>query len=288
MAQTKLRLLNPSSELHPEFKKMARPTRASRRRAALLGIRRKRRKNPTKKGQRRKTARRAYTGLAKRRSNPRRSTRKGGRRVTARRAYMRTAAPTRRRRRRRNPSSGRKFSFNRFAKRTGELLGVAFPVLWIDNFVANWPTSKTTDPVTGVEIVNQTLSQRIGPAFPLLLHTAMLALIPNMLMRKGALAPFRGRFNDILGVLVAFDVLHLVAFSARRGWTLDETKLISGMSDTYPAWTDYLSPVTPEPMTKLAGAYNNPQHYQLRGATLQGAQFMNPQNAAIQLRSTNR
>ena len=92
MAQTTLRMINPSHELHPESQGMARPTKAARRRAALLGIRRKKRSG-TRKGQRRKTARRAYTGLAKRRSNPRRSTRKGQRRRTARRAYMKTAAP---------------------------------------------------------------------------------------------------------------------------------------------------------------------------------------------------
>ena len=251
---------------------MARPTKAARRRAALLGIRRKKRSG-TRKGQRRKTARRAYTGLAKRRSNPRRSTRKGQRRRTARRAYMKTAAP---RRRRRNPDSGRKFSFNRFFKRTGELLGVAFPVLWIDNWVANFPTKREN----GVPV--QTVSQMVGPAYPLLIHTAMLALIPNLLMRKGALAPFRGRFNDILGVLVAFDVLQLVSYAARREWSLDETRAISPMSPAYPVWTDYLSPVQPTPMVKLAGG-----HYQLRGATLQGAQILDPQSAALQLRSVN-
>ena len=44
-----------------------------------------RRLRGTKKGQKRKTARRAYTGLKKRKT--RRSTRKGGIRKTARRAY---------------------------------------------------------------------------------------------------------------------------------------------------------------------------------------------------------
>jgi hypothetical protein len=249
---------------------MARPTRASRRRAALKGLRRSSR--GTRKGGRRKTARRAFEGLKRRRRrNPARSTRKGMIRRTARRAY----APVSRRRRRRNPNGGRMFNFQRFAKRTGELLGVAFPVLWIDNWIANFPTRKEGD------VVTQTVSQMIGPAYPLLIHTAMLALVPNLLMRRGALAPFRGRFNDILGVLVAFDVLKLVAYTARRGWSFDEAQAISPLSDTYPVWTDYLSPVEPEPMVRLAGAYANPQHYQLQGASLQGARFVNPDSAEL-------
>jgi len=44
------------------------------------------RKKSTRKGQRRKTARRAYVGLRKRKTK-RKSTRKGGVRKTARRAY---------------------------------------------------------------------------------------------------------------------------------------------------------------------------------------------------------
>jgi hypothetical protein len=265
MAKTTLRILNPTDELHPESE-MARRSRASRRRAALKGLRRRRSSTGTRKGARRKTARRAFEGLKRRRRrNPTHSTKKGMVRRTARRAY----APVRRRRR--NPSSGRKFTFNRFFKRTGELLGVALPVLWIDNFIANFPTRKEG------EIVQQTVSQMVGPAYPLIIHTAMLAFIPNLLMRKGALAPFRGRFNDILGVLVAFDVLQLAAFAARRQWSLDEAKAISPLAENYPAWTDYLTPVQPEPMVKLAGAY---QHAQLQGA-LHGAQFVNPAELQI-------
>jgi hypothetical protein len=257
---------------------MARRSRASRRRAALKGIRRS--KRGTRKGARRKTARRAFEGLKRRRrSNPARSTRRGMIRRTARRAFE----PAPRRRRRRNPAngSGRKFTFQRFAKRTGELLGVAFPVLWIDNWIANFPTRKEGD------VVTQTVSQMIGPAYPLLIHTAMLAIVPNMLMRKGALAPFRGRFNDILGVLVAFDVLKLVAYAARREWSFDEANAINPLAESYPAWTDYLSPVEPGPMVKLAGAYHNPQHYQLQGATLQGPAFVNS-DSALQLREVTR
>ena len=164
------------------------------------------------------------------------------RRRTARRAYTR---------RRRNPA---KFDFGRIARDTGNLLAVLAPLVMASNWLANMAYKKDDAGNT-----TQTVSQWIGPWFPVGFD---LAALFGLRFLKGGLGRYRSKAKDVLQVLLALDVMQLVAYTARRGWSLDESKLLVG--NEYPEWTDLLALRAPEPAVRLQGhAYAHPQ---LRGA----------------------
>ncbi len=224
-----------SSKRRTAAKKAAR-TRArktaARRRAALKGARtRARRLNPRK------------------RSNPRRRKRATPRRRAA--ALRRNPAP-RRRRRRKNPIG--RFDLGRIFKDTLGLAGPAVAVLFLKNKLNNWPAKKDE---AGNTVY--TVGQRVGPIFPIAFDLSALWAVPKFIL-KGGLSKHRRDFKTIMSVFLTLDALSLISYVARRGWSMDDAKLLNQGAEGYPEWTDWLSNVEPEPRVKVEGYPYHPGH----------------------------
>jgi hypothetical protein len=132
-------------------------------------------------------------------------------------------------------------------------------------FLKNWIASRPTEKDAAGNTV-KTVSQTIGPWYPIAFDLAALWTVPRFLLKGGA-ARYKRDFRTIVSTFLALDVLNLVSFLARRDWSLDDAKLIPAGADNFPEWTSMLT--NTQPTSMVAGHPGYQRSY--RGA-LYGAQ----------------